>query len=80
MAGSELNSLLLSGGADGKTCIYDLNRRLLVNHLQYSSSVTCLKWLPLEVILESKYVYHLGKYSYFMSVYILKWNYLFMLQ
>ena len=49
LTGSELNSLLLSGGADGKTCIYDLNRRMLVNHLQYSSSVTCLKWLPLEV-------------------------------
>ena len=49
LTGSELNSLLLSGGADGKTCIYDLNRRILVNHLQYGSSVTCLRWLPLEV-------------------------------
>ena len=53
LTGSELNSLLLSGGADGKTCIYDLNRRILVNHLQYGSSVTCLRWLPLEVVIES---------------------------
>ena len=58
LTGSELNSLLLSGGADGKTCIYDLNRRILVNHLQYGSSVTCLRWLPLEVSYIS-YLIHL---------------------
>ena len=56
LTGSELNSLLLSGGADGKTCIYDLNRRILVNHLQYGSSVTCLRWLPLEVFLDLIFV------------------------
>ena len=36
ISGSELNSLLLSGGVDGKTCIYDMNRRLIVNFFQVS--------------------------------------------
>ena len=49
ISGSELNSLLLSGGVDGKTCIYDMNRRILVNFFQYSAGVTCLKWLPLDL-------------------------------
>ena len=49
VTGSELNSLLLSGGVDGKTCIYDMNRRTLVNFFQYSAGATCLKWLPLDL-------------------------------
>ena len=49
ITGSELNSLLLSGGIDGKACIYDINRRILVNFIQYNSGVTYLKWLPLDL-------------------------------
>ncbi len=46
LSGSGSSSLLLSGGDDGKTCIYDLNRKVLVNHIQYSCGVTCLRWVP----------------------------------
>ena len=46
LSGSGSSSLLLSGGRDGKTCIYDLNRRVLVNHIQYGAGVTCLRWVP----------------------------------
>ena len=50
LTGSRMSSLVLSGGLDGKACIYDINRKVLVNHVQYSSSVTTIRWLPLEVI------------------------------
>ena len=49
LTGSKISSLVLSGGIDGKTCIYDMNRKLMVNHVKYSSSVSAIKWLPLEV-------------------------------
>ena len=49
LSGSTFNSLLLSGGADGKAAIYDLNRRKMVSHIQYKSGITCLQWLPLKV-------------------------------
>ena len=55
---SHINSLLLSGGIDGKASIYDLNRKTMVNHVKYSSSVTCIKWLPSEVI--QNYYVNLG--------------------
>lgn len=45
-----MSSLVLSGGLDGKACIYDINRKVMVNHVQYSSSVTSIRWLPLDVI------------------------------
>ncbi len=39
LTGSSVNSLMLSGGADGKACIYDLNRytflRLLLVGLNF---------------------------------------------
>ena len=44
-----MSSLVLSGGVDGKACIYDINRKVMVNHVQYSSSVTAIRWLPLDV-------------------------------
>ena len=49
LTGSRLSSMVLSGGVDGKACIYDINRKVMVNHVQYSSSVTSIKWLPLDV-------------------------------
>ena len=49
LTGSKISSLVLSGGVDGKTCIYDMNRKLMINHVKYSSSVSAVKWLPLEV-------------------------------
>ena len=50
LTGSRMSSLILSGGLDGKACIYDINRKVMVNHVQYSSSVTTIRWLPLDVI------------------------------
>jgi len=44
-----MHALLMSGGDDGKICVYDLNRKLLVNHVKYSAMVTCLQWIPPEV-------------------------------
>ena len=44
-----MSSLVLSGGVDGKACIYDINRKVMVNHVHYSSSVTTIRWLPLDV-------------------------------
>lgn len=49
VGGSSFNSLLMSGGSDGKCCIYDLNRKTMVNSVQYSSGVSSVTWLPIEV-------------------------------
>ena len=49
LTGSRMSSLVLSGGVDGKACIYDINRKVMVNHVQYSSSVTAIRWLPIDV-------------------------------
>ena len=61
ITGSGLNSLLVSGGgADGRACIHDLNRRKMVSQVGYSSAgVECLTWVPTEVRI--KRAYDLGR-------------------
>ena len=41
--------LLLSGGEDGRVCVYDLDRGAMVNSVRYSSGVSCMLWLPLHL-------------------------------
>ena len=44
---SPVSGLLLSGGEDGRVCVYDLERGTMVNSVRYSSGVSCMLWLPL---------------------------------
>ncbi len=34
--------LLVSGGADGRACVYDLHRKTLIDSVKCASSVTCV--------------------------------------
>ena len=43
------SGLLLSGGEDGRVCVYDLDRGAMVNSVRYSSGVSCMLWLPLHL-------------------------------
>jgi len=36
LTGSPVNALLLSGGSDGKACIYDLNRCEVISYIIHS--------------------------------------------
>ncbi len=49
LGSSVMNPFLVSGGADGKACVYDLNRKTVLNYVWYSAGVTCLQWMPIEV-------------------------------
>lgn len=46
---SPTSGLLLSGGEDGRICVYDLDRGSMVNSVRYTSGVSCMLWLPLQL-------------------------------
>jgi WD40 repeat protein len=46
---SPVSGLLLSGGEDGRVCVYDLDRGSMVNSVRYSAGVSCMLWLPLQL-------------------------------
>ena len=46
---SPTSGLLLSGGEDGRICVYDLDRGSMVNSVRYTSGVSCMLWLPIQL-------------------------------
>ena len=40
-------SILVSGGSDGRICVYSLHRKAMVGSVKYGSGVTSMLWLPL---------------------------------
>ena len=40
-------TILVSGGSDGRICVYSLHRRSMVGSVKYNSGVTSMHWLPL---------------------------------
>ena len=46
---SPSETLLISGGMDGRICAYNLNRKVLVSSVKYNCGVTFMHWLPLSL-------------------------------
>lgn len=42
-------NILVSGGSDGRICVYSLHRRSMVGSVKYTSGVTSMFWLPLSL-------------------------------
>jgi WD40 repeat protein len=39
-------SILVSGGSDGRICVYSLHRRAMIGNVKYSSGISSMLWLP----------------------------------
>ena len=49
LTASPISGLIVSGGADGRICVYDLDRKMMVKSIKYGSGVSVLMWLPLDM-------------------------------
>ena len=49
LTASPISGLIVSGGDDGRICVYDLDRKMMVKSVKYGSGVSFLMWLPLDM-------------------------------
>ena len=49
LTASPISGLIVSGGEDGRICVYDLDRKMMVKSVKYGSGVSFMMWLPLDL-------------------------------
>ena len=49
LATNPTQSILISGGVDGRISAYNLKRNILTNSVKYHCSVTCMSWIPVKL-------------------------------
>ena len=49
LTSSPTSGLIVSGGQDGRVCVYDLERKAMLKSVKYGSGVSAILWLPLDM-------------------------------
>ena len=49
LTASPISGLVVSGGRDGRVCVYDLDRKTMIKSVKYSSGVSYITWIPLDM-------------------------------
>ena len=49
LTASPISGLVVSGGTDGRICVYDLERKTMIKSVKYTSGVSYITWIPLDM-------------------------------
>ena len=49
LTASPISGLVVSGGTDGRICVYDLERKMMIKSVKYGSGVSFMTWIPLDM-------------------------------
>lgn len=49
LTASPISGLVVSGGTDGRICVYDLERKMMIKSVKYGSGVSYMTWIPLDM-------------------------------
>ena len=49
LTASPISGLVVSGGMDGRICVYDLDRKTMIKSVKYGSGVSYIMWIPLDM-------------------------------